>query len=73
MDNPVDIPNALQTPKTLKEKKGHKQTDGLSDTCHSCWMASRIKEVVPNRAMISRLIDLVKAVADSDVTSKEHE
>ena len=40
-------------------------------------MRSRIKEVAPdlavNRAGISRLIDLVKAIADSDVTIEEHE
>ena len=44
-----------------------------STPCHSCWMESRIKEVAPDRAGISRLIDLVKAIADSDVTFEEHE
>ena len=43
------------------------------EICHSCWMESRIKEVAPDRAGISRLIDLVKAIADSDVTLEEHE
>ena len=45
--------------------------------CHSCWMESRIKEVTPdlavNQAGISRYIDLVKAIADSDVIIEEHE
>jgi len=40
-------------------------------------MKSRIKEVTPdlavNQAGISSLIDLVKAIADSDVTIEEHE
>ena len=45
----------------------------LPEGCHSCWMESRIKEVSPDRAGISRLIDLVKAIADSDVTLEEHE
>ena len=40
-------------------------------------MKSRIKEVAPdlavNQAGMSRYIDLVKAIADSDVTIEEHE
>ena len=53
------------------------ETLTLRDSCHSCWMKSRIKEVAPdltvNQAGISSLIDLVKAIADSDVTIEEHE
>ena len=49
----------------------------VTPRCHSCWMKSRIKEVAPdltvNQAGISSLIDLVKAIADSDVTIEEHE
>ena len=45
--------------------------------CHSCWMKSRIKEVTPDLAVnhsgISRYIDLVKAIADSDVIIGEDE
>ena len=36
-------------------------------------MESRIKEVARDRARISSLIDIVKAIADSDVTFEEHE
>ena len=50
-----------------------KDSPFVSALCHSCWMESRIKEVAPDRAGISRLIDLVKAIADSDVTLEEHE
>ena len=36
LNHPVDIPNAIQTPKTLKEKKGYERTEErtneLSDT-----------------------------------------
>ena len=49
----------------------------LCGICHSCWMKSRIKEVTPdlavNQAGISRYIDLVKAIADSDVIIGEDE
>ena len=47
------------------------------ELCHSCWLKSRIKEVAPdltvNQAGISRLLDIVKAIADSDVKIEEHE
>ena len=45
----------------------------LPEGCHSCWIKSRIKEVSPDWAGISSLIDIVKAIADSDVTFEEHE
>ena len=41
--------------------------------CHSCWIRSRLKEVSPDRAGISSLIDVVKAKADSDVSFEELE
>ena len=47
------------------------------ELCHSCWLKSRIKEVAPdltvNQAEISRVLDMVKAIADSDVFIEEHE
>ena len=42
-----------------------------------CWTESRFKEVIQvlavNQAGISRLLDMVKAIADSDVYIEEHE
>ena len=42
-----------------------------------CWTESRFKEVIQvlavNQAGISRYLDIVKAIADSDVYIEEHE
>ena len=50
---------------------------GFEAICHSCWLKSRMKEVASdltvNQAEISRVLDMVKAIADSDVFIEEHE
>ena len=49
----------------------------LPEGCHSCWLKSRMKEVASdltvNQAEISVVLDIVKAIAVSDVFIEEHE
>ena len=49
----------------------------MPEGCHSCWLKSRIKEVAPdltvNQAEISRVLDIVKAVAIGDVFIEDNE
>ena len=49
----------------------------MPEGCLNDWTESRFKEVIQvlavNQAGISRLLDMVKAIADSDVYIEEHE